>query len=142
MQHMQQNDQKMLPKSTQRLPKSTPKRPRCSQDGLSKGISPPKGLPQHPQNTKKLFFFCSFWGPNAPRCPGPSRQRSLEPREPQDLPRPPLHLDSHENSKEFSLNFEGSFIMLCFALKGRAMLRVCRLDRLSRSCTRGAPKSI
>ena len=120
MQHMQQNDQKMLPKSTQRLHKSTPRRPRCSQDGLLEPTWAPKRLPRRSKNTQKgrvFLLFFRFLVPNAPKCPpGRPRQRNLEQKEPPRPPQTPSGPWFYYNFRRFGWHFERIFVMLCFPL--------------------------
>ena len=68
MQHMQQNDQKMPPKSPQRLPKSSPRRPRCSQDGLLEPTWAPKCLPRRSKNSQKGLVFLLFFQVFGAKC--------------------------------------------------------------------------
>ena len=123
MQHMQQNDQKMLPKSTQKLPKSTPRRPRCSQDGLLEPTWAPKRLPRRPKNTQKgcvFLLFSSFWCQMLPSAPQDAQDSEIwSKKSPQDLPRPPLDLDFitiFDDFDDILKEFSSCFAFLCFPL--------------------------
>ena len=130
MQHMQQNDQKMIPKSTERLPKST----QDAQDAAKMASWSPHGRqnasqdgPKTPKKVMFFFFFSCFWCQMLPSAPQDARDSEIwSKKSPQDLPRPPLDLDFitifddfDDILKEFSSCFAFLFFLclelLCFA---------------------------
>ena len=133
MQHMQQNDEKMLPKSTRRFPKSSPRRPRCSQDDHMGAKTPPKTVQKHRKKVIFLYFLQVF-GAKCSQVPPrtPETAKFGAKRAPKTSPDPlwtlillqfsTILMTFWKNFRHALLSF---FPLLCFALLCFALLFIC-----------------